>query len=387
MDTPLPSDTRHGSLGPLNGWKEIAAYLRKSVRAVQRWERDHHLPVHRIKTPGGQIVYAFRTEIDAWRSAMDPQLEPKDGLKDWLTGGMTPGEPPADPSDARGSELDTADAGSETRGIAGRHVEVVISLAVTLGIIFVAVGLVARRSGAAPLAPNEIIVSQQSLVALSEGGATLWSHRLGWTPGLLRHRSPPGRVTYIQADIDGDALEETFVAVHAPEGSGAPWRETVYCFSSTGQLRWSYTPDLKLSFGSQLFDGPWRIYALVASTSPGRQRVWASYGHHTWWPSFVVELDSNGRGVPKYFQAGAIYSVTHWNTGARNYLVAGGVSNAHEAAAVAVLDIDGPAVAGPNDSVAAKFRCDSCPNGRPEFFAVLPRTEVSEVSDVAYNWL
>ena len=34
----------------LNGWKEIAVFLGKGVRTVQRWERDHGLPIHRQGT-------------------------------------------------------------------------------------------------------------------------------------------------------------------------------------------------------------------------------------------------------------------------------------------------------------------------------------------------
>ena len=33
----------------LNGWKEIAAFLGKGVRTVQRWEREQGLPVHRLQ--------------------------------------------------------------------------------------------------------------------------------------------------------------------------------------------------------------------------------------------------------------------------------------------------------------------------------------------------
>jgi hypothetical protein len=55
----------------LNGWKDIAAYLGKSVRSVQRWEATLGLPIHRIHTSDGHIVYADRDEIDRWRSARD----------------------------------------------------------------------------------------------------------------------------------------------------------------------------------------------------------------------------------------------------------------------------------------------------------------------------
>jgi hypothetical protein len=44
----------------LEGWKEIATYLRRGVRTVQRWERDG-LPVRRHGTGGA--VYAFKPEL------------------------------------------------------------------------------------------------------------------------------------------------------------------------------------------------------------------------------------------------------------------------------------------------------------------------------------
>lgn len=49
----------------LDSWKEIASYLRRGVRTVQRWERVAGLPVRRIASERGAI-YAFRSELDAW---------------------------------------------------------------------------------------------------------------------------------------------------------------------------------------------------------------------------------------------------------------------------------------------------------------------------------
>jgi len=49
----------------LDSWKEIAAYLKRGVRTVQRWEDVAGLPVRRIPSTRG-AVYAFRAEIDQW---------------------------------------------------------------------------------------------------------------------------------------------------------------------------------------------------------------------------------------------------------------------------------------------------------------------------------
>lgn len=65
----------------LNGWKEIAAYLGKSVRSVQRWERELRLPVHRINTPdGGQIIFGTRLEIDEWKCGQDAARPSRDPM-------------------------------------------------------------------------------------------------------------------------------------------------------------------------------------------------------------------------------------------------------------------------------------------------------------------
>jgi len=50
----------------LNSWKEIAAYLQRGVRTVQRWERDLHLPVHRIGKGKRSPVFARVSELNFW---------------------------------------------------------------------------------------------------------------------------------------------------------------------------------------------------------------------------------------------------------------------------------------------------------------------------------
>lgn len=53
----------------LSGWKNIARYLDKGVRTVQRYERDFGLPVRRpAGRPRGSVV-ATKAEIDAWVKA------------------------------------------------------------------------------------------------------------------------------------------------------------------------------------------------------------------------------------------------------------------------------------------------------------------------------
>lgn len=55
----------------LGSWKEIASYLGKGVRTVQRWERCSGLPVHRPSGSSKGVVLAFPAELDRWARRQD----------------------------------------------------------------------------------------------------------------------------------------------------------------------------------------------------------------------------------------------------------------------------------------------------------------------------
>ena len=63
FDSPRPQSKTDGRL---ESWKEIAGYLQRSIRNVQKLEKEAGLPVYRF--PGGAkgTVYSFRPEIDTW---------------------------------------------------------------------------------------------------------------------------------------------------------------------------------------------------------------------------------------------------------------------------------------------------------------------------------
>ncbi len=60
------ADSRQRSLEILNSWKEVAVYLGRGVRTVQRWERDLGLPVHRPRGKQRSAVVAIPEEIERW---------------------------------------------------------------------------------------------------------------------------------------------------------------------------------------------------------------------------------------------------------------------------------------------------------------------------------
>jgi len=77
----------------LDSWGEIASYLGREVRTVQRWETTEGLPVHRHEHKKKSTVYAYAGELDAWIK----NRQPKD-------------DPEADDAFARAQELSGADS-------------------------------------------------------------------------------------------------------------------------------------------------------------------------------------------------------------------------------------------------------------------------------------
>jgi tetratricopeptide (TPR) repeat protein len=50
----------------LNGWKEIATYVGRDIRTVERWEKQRGLPILRLPRAGRATVYALVDELDQW---------------------------------------------------------------------------------------------------------------------------------------------------------------------------------------------------------------------------------------------------------------------------------------------------------------------------------
>lgn len=76
----------------LDSWKEIAAYLNRTDRTVHQWEEREGLPVHRQQHEKRSSVFAYTSELDAWREAREKtgslpanaELPASAGARRWL---------------------------------------------------------------------------------------------------------------------------------------------------------------------------------------------------------------------------------------------------------------------------------------------------------------
>ena len=64
---PIPNPASEpDSTDRLESWKEVAGYLKREVRTVQRWEKKEGLPIHRLQHDKLGSIYAYKSELDAW---------------------------------------------------------------------------------------------------------------------------------------------------------------------------------------------------------------------------------------------------------------------------------------------------------------------------------
>ncbi len=75
----------------LDSWKEIAAYLNKEVRTVQRWEKSLGLPVRRLAQGKQGTVFAYKLDLDAWWLESQTKLEDEDDTPDARAGAGSDG--------------------------------------------------------------------------------------------------------------------------------------------------------------------------------------------------------------------------------------------------------------------------------------------------------
>ncbi len=92
---PEPKESSRGSR--LETWGEIAAYLGREIRTVQRWEKSMGLPVRRLGTgPDKQSrVFAFRHELDAWWESQETLRNSPESTSEATAGDSSAGTAPA----------------------------------------------------------------------------------------------------------------------------------------------------------------------------------------------------------------------------------------------------------------------------------------------------
>jgi len=345
----------------LNGWKEIAVYLDRSVRSVQRWETELELPIHRVRTADGQTVYAVREELDAWRRARD----------------LPPQTDDAAPDTRYHAVASPVDDGLRRRliGFAGLFALGTFAIGVVTGI------WATTRFAAPRGAVESLVFAGQRLEARDGLGRVAWTHDFRHLASAYEPvDADTMRKPFTEMTLNGEAIFIVPVRA-APAGEKPTTSDAVYAFTREGRVRLVVSPTTVLFCGRERYEGPWFVSALAPSRATSN-RVWVAFRHHTWWPSFVLEIDGHGAQTVRYVQSGWITALTAWMRASREYLVAGGVMNEQARASVTLIDLDGATARSPFTD--PQFACVGGGSGAPAQVSLLPRLDVTEAKQNAY---
>jgi hypothetical protein len=366
----------NGRPAQLSGWKEIAAYLGRSVRTVQRWEKDFGLPVRRFGLSRPESVFALPREIEAWLlTAQGASARSGAGAPEPAGG---PVETPASSISSAGRRRDPL-FGRTSLGRMGAAALLTAGLMAAVWVLWT-YGLPSRQASqpatsSPAAAPAEWQVDLDTLVVSDVRGNVLWKHQFpremhrdtykdsAWTP-----LSGLGGI----ADVDGDGRREVwFVAKPA----GGPADTALYLFEHDGRVRWTHKPTVSVRFGDEMFGPSWIVQKAFVTADPagGNGRaIWVVLYDSALFPSSIRRLDPRtGSPLSEYWTNGSIVTAALDGSTSPPRLLVGACYNETRAGSLSILDALNPNGSAP--AATGKYRCTSCPPGEPMAFLVFPK--------------
>ena len=320
----------------LSSWKEIASYLKISVRTAQSWEQERGLPVVRVPGEKRVQVFAIAEDLDRWA-----------------------GQGPLPPQ-----TLNQAHSG--------------LWIAATVAaLVAVSAGWMLLRTRSRPAV---LIPDLQGFVAADAEGNRLWR----WTgPEQLQvsQYQPQGvRKLHFLADLDGDGSNEAvFGADYVAAGQT---NSEVICFSSTGSPRWKFQPGRPVRAGTEDFAGRFLIEGIqLAHGRGGRLLVVVASRHWNFYPAQIAVLDIQGKLLREYWHSGGFagLAAADLDQDGRDEIYLGGTDNGLKRATLLVLDpeeLDGAA----DETANPDFQLLGFAPGRERMRIVFPDSCVSRAS-------
>lgn len=343
----------------LHGWKEIATYLGRGVRTVQRWESELGLPVYRLVTKGSEVVYARRSDLDAWLNSTDRMH----------SGGKS--DAPPEPSVLR-RQVTRLDLGWAALAVA-LFVVLLMGYANNTPIPAWPFG-----SGAsAPGLPVSSRFDHQRLQAFDALGNPVWEHVFDfpidegvYRTGFLADGQSPGIVV---DDANGDGKPEVMLVPWAADAANRRF----YCFGTSGTMLFA-APALAAVSGhlagrAQEFNAGRFV---VTGEAKGGKSIWLTLPHAYRTETIVQRLDGQGRVMAEYASGGTVSLLKALTLNGRHVMMVGGSSADLHAATLAVLDYADAAGVDPTRA-AGHGGCEGCSTAGPIAFVAFPRLDVS----------
>jgi hypothetical protein len=352
-----PDQTRENLL---SSWKEIAAHLRCDQRTCLRWERSFGLPVHRMEGTLRSRVFAYKDELDNWRtSRIGGNIASNNTLKEV--------QQPAK---------------SETSPKPRWRKSYYFLLPGLMGLLIYLVFF--KMSG--PAEPADFRIQNSTLIILTERGKELWRFNTG-VENLaeektyrehFQFRRLEANIPYwpylMIKDINHDGHPEILFAARTQnEAENAD----LLCFDHKGKELWKFRGGRELKFGSKIFSSDYRPrgFDVADINNDGKLEVIAVYIHYPEWPTQLIVLDSGGGLMGEYWNSGHLgdLAIVDLDGDGKKELIVAGINNEYRKGCLIVFDSSSIQGKSPNTG---EFGCEQLDSGSEKYYVLFPRTDV-----------
>lgn len=318
----------------LEGWEEIAAYLKRSVRSVQRWETTRGLPVHRRTSVKNSKrrgeVYALTHELDQWLRGREDSPVPENEKKDYRAEAYKTATPGIYPR----AEVYPCGALAVHPPRNGRFPWTIGAWAVAaIFVILLAVLLLLRQPD-----PATVSVEHGSImVAWDASGSLLWRRHIKST---IRPEYGSGLQPQI-VDLAGDGSPVVVFGFKTDSTMG-DHEDRVVCFNRKGNEIWSFRPGGPTNIGDPNFPDNFPIAGVSAGgrLANGKRFVAVIANHRFDSTSKITLLNAKGEAIYGLWHNGWVFDhlVLDLGDDGLDELLLVGVNDSKRKAFLAVVD-------------------------------------------------
>jgi hypothetical protein len=354
----MPANSNNQGL--LSSWKEIASYLDCDERTCRRYEVNFGLPIHRMEGTSRSRVYAYKNELDAWRSERLNGVLNQNGNESART--------------------------KKRRPIAPKSLLWLLPFVA----IIAAAAIFLRPS---PGQPADFRIEKSDFVVLNKKGKELWRYPTGkenlQKEKFYRHRfqirrgqesgetNPP---VVIMKDLDHDREIEVLFANKTEDEYG---EGDLFCFDHEGRQLWKFTTGREWDIAGRIYSADYRISGFDVSDldNDGNFEIIVISIQRPQWPCQLAILNHKGELLGEYWNAGHLGDilVVDLNGDGKKEILAMGQNNEYGKACLAVFDP--PNISGGSPQLDEHYRFPEIPLGTELYYILLPRTD----ADVADN--
>jgi len=346
----------------LQTWKEISGYLDCDSRTCARWERDLGLPVYRFKGMGKSRVFAYRSEIDAWREKRSHNQSPQNAA-------------------VRPHRHNLKKASFIVLPL------VVLSLAAYFFIL--------KRPSKNPV---DFRIEGSELVIVNDKGRELWRYDTGKEnlvdeSGYREHAQyrrrerQPNRENFVFlphimiADIDNDPVNEVLFSIQTQDEFG---EGELLCFDASGVELWRFQVGKELVFGRDSYSDDYRISGFLIDDLDEDENIEITIiaDHRYYFPTQLVVLDAAGKVKGEFWNSGRFTDLQFIDLdgNGKKELLVSGMNNEYKRPALAVFDAD--SIAGASPQSEEEYTCAAFEPGTEMYYLLFPRTDVDRLDSL-----